>query len=89
MALLIALAAIGLFVAGVTAGIVGVVCVAIRREEKDLSLTGETTGPVTWAGRWITGVGVRNPRLPASTTASELSRPRPHHAERLPRGRRR
>ena len=62
MAPLIALVAIGLFAAGVTAGIVGVVSVAIRREEKNLTLTSEATDPVTRAGRWVNGVYVRAPR---------------------------
>jgi hypothetical protein len=59
MAALIALAAIGLFGAGVTTGILGVVTVAIRREEKNLTLTSQATGNVTRAGRWLNGVGVR------------------------------
>ena len=66
MAPLIALAAIGLFAAGVTAGIVGVVSVAIRREEKNLTLTSEATDPVTRTGRWVNGVYVRAPRRAAS-----------------------
>jgi hypothetical protein len=61
MALLIALAAIGLFAAGVTAGIVGVVSVAIRREDKNLTLTSEATDPVTQTARWVNGVYVRAP----------------------------
>ncbi len=61
MAPLIALAAIGLFAAGVTAGIVGVVSVAIRREEENLTLTSEATDPVTRTGRWVNGVYVRAP----------------------------
>ena len=65
MALLIALAAIGLFAAGVIAGIVGVASVAIRREEKDLTLTREATGTVTRAGRALNGVYVRVPRQTA------------------------
>jgi len=59
MAALIAFAAIGLFGAGVTTGILGVVTVAIRREEKYLTLTSEATGKVPRAGRWLNGVGVR------------------------------
>jgi hypothetical protein len=62
MALLIALTAIGLFAAVVTAGIVGVVSLAIRREEKYFTLTSETTDPVTRMGRWVNGVYVRAPR---------------------------
>jgi hypothetical protein len=64
MASLIALAEIGLFAAGVIAGIIGVVSVAIRREEKNLTLTSEATDPVARAGRWVNGVYVRAPRRP-------------------------
>ncbi len=41
MAALIAFAAIGLFAAGVVAGIIGVVSLAIRREERNFTLTSE------------------------------------------------
>jgi hypothetical protein len=61
MALVIALAEIGLFASGVIAGIVGVVSVAIRREEKNLTLTSEATDPVTQMARWVNGVYVRAP----------------------------
>lgn len=63
MAPLIALAAIGLFVAGVIAGIIGVVSVAIRREEKNLTLTSGATDPMTQAGRQVNRVYVRAPRI--------------------------
>jgi len=59
MAALIALAAVGLFAAGATAGIIGVVCVAIRREDKNLTLTSQATDNVTRVGRWVNGVHVR------------------------------
>ena len=62
MTALIALAALGLFAAGVTAGIIGVVSVAIRREEKNLTLISEPPDHVTRAGRWLNGVFVRAPR---------------------------
>jgi hypothetical protein len=61
MAASIALTAFVLFAAGVVAGIIGVVCVAIRREEANLSLTSQATDHVTRAGRWLNGVGVRAP----------------------------
>jgi hypothetical protein len=61
MTAFIILAAIGLFAAGTTAGIIGVVCLAIRREEANLTLTSEATDHVTRAGRWLNGVGVRAP----------------------------
>jgi hypothetical protein len=62
MVALIALAAIGLFAAGVTTGIIGMVSVAIRREEKNLTLTCEATDHLTRTGRWLNGVYVRAPR---------------------------
>jgi hypothetical protein len=65
MAVLIAVTASGLFAAGVVAGIIGVVCVAIRREDKNLTLTSQATDHVTRAGRWLNGVGVRAPHRPA------------------------
>ena len=46
MAASIALTAFGLFAAGIVAGIIGVVCMAISREEK-LSLTSQATDHVT------------------------------------------
>jgi hypothetical protein len=61
MTTLIASAAISLFAAGAYTGIICVVCVAIRREDKHLTLTSEATSHVTRAGRWLNGVGVRAP----------------------------
>jgi len=61
MAVLITLAALSLFTAGIVAGIIGVVCVAIRREETNLTLTSEATDPVIRAGRRLNGVGIRAP----------------------------
>jgi hypothetical protein len=66
MTALIAFAAIGLFAAGAGTGIIGVVSVAIRREDKHLTLTTEATDNVTRAGRWLTGVRVRAPRHSAA-----------------------
>jgi hypothetical protein len=62
MATLIALAAIGVFAAGIVAGVIGVVSVAIRREERNLTLTSEAPGHLAEAGRWLNGVHVRAPR---------------------------
>jgi len=66
MAVLIALTAFGLFAAGATAGITGVVSLAIHREDKNLTLTSEATDNVTRAGRRLNGVGVRIPRRNAA-----------------------
>ena len=71
MAALIVLAAIGLFAAGATAGIIGLVSLAIRREEKYLTLTSKVPDHVTRAGRWLNGVYVRAPRR---TAAADLER---------------
>lgn len=84
MASLIALAAMGLFAGGLIAGIVGVVSVAIRREEKNLTLTTEATDPVTRAGRWVNGVHVRAPRGavvggPGRRQRHLIQRPLPRH----------
>jgi hypothetical protein len=64
---LIPFAAAGLFTAGATTGIIGVVTLAIRREEKNLTLTSAATDHVTRAGRWLNGVGVRAPLRPAAS----------------------
>jgi hypothetical protein len=64
---LIPFAAAGLFAAGGTTGIIGVVTMAIRREEKNLTLTSAATDHVTRAGRRLNGVGVRAPLRPAPT----------------------
>ena len=66
MAALIVLAAICLFAAGAIAGITGVVAVAIRREDRNLTLTGQAPGTVTRAGRCLTGLHVRAPSRTAT-----------------------
>jgi hypothetical protein len=58
----IALAGIGVFVAGIVAGVIAVVTVAIRREERNLTLTSGPTDTMTRTGRWLNGVGVRTAR---------------------------
>jgi hypothetical protein len=68
MATLIALAAIGLFAAGAVAGIIGVVSVAIRREERNFTLTSGAPDAVTRAGRRLNGVYVRVPHPTAAKT---------------------
>ena len=76
MAASIALTAFVLFAAGVVAGIIGVVCVAIRREEANLSLTSQATDHVTRAGRWLNGVGVRAPHRSAAVRHARVRRRR-------------
>ena len=59
MALVVALVAVAVFVSGVVAGIMGVVAVAVRREERVHSMTGKASDPVTRAGRWLIGLWTR------------------------------
>jgi hypothetical protein len=101
MAPLIALTAISLFAAGVIAGIIGMVSVAICREEKNFTLTSEATDPVTQAGRWVNGVYIRAPRrrrpadrrqrdllqrpLPDMALALQVPSPRPRYTHQTGR----
>ena len=62
MTALIALVAICLLAAGLTAGILAVVALAIRREERNLTLTRAAPGPLARTGRRLTGLYVRAPR---------------------------
>lgn len=62
MGALIALAGLALFAAGAAVGIIGMVSVAIRREERNLTFTCEAPDLTTRAGRWLNGVHVRAPR---------------------------
>jgi len=71
MAALIALLAVCLFAAGAAAGIIAVVAVAIRREERKLTLTGAAPGPVASAGRWLNGLYVR---APGGTTTGDRNK---------------
>ena len=73
MAALIALAAIGVFAAGIFVGVIAVVSVAIRREERNLTLISGATDAVSWAGRSLNGVCVRAPRrTPAADKTTAL-----------------
>ncbi len=58
MAVPIALAAISLLAAAVSAALIGLVSVAIRKEDKNHTLTSQPTGTLTRAGRRLTGVHV-------------------------------
>lgn len=70
MAALLALLAICLFAAGAAAGIIGVVALAIRREERNLTLTSAAPGQVASAGRWLNGLYVRAPAAPPPATGT-------------------
>jgi hypothetical protein len=63
MTALIALAATGIVAGGVAAGIIGVMSVAIRREEKDLTLTSEAPDHGT-RDRMVAERGVRSHPAP-------------------------
>ena len=85
MASLIALAATSLSAAAAFAAIIGVASVAIRREEKNHTLTSAPTSRLTQAGRRLNGVYVRAPghtvpRDPQTTPAlpSRPARRRSH-----------
>ena len=67
MVALIALAAIGVFAAGIFAGVIAVVSVAIRREERKFTLTSQAPDNVTRAGRLLNGVYVRALHRTAAT----------------------
>jgi hypothetical protein len=66
MTALIALVAICLFAAGVGTATLGVAALAIRREERNLTLTSAAPDALSRAGRWLTGLSVRAPRRTAT-----------------------
>jgi hypothetical protein len=72
MAAVIALAAICLVAVGALAGITGMVAVAIRREDRNLTLTSQAPGTVTRAGRRLTGLHVRT--TPVAGRSAGLAR---------------
>ena len=67
MTILIALAPIGLFTAGISIGIIGLMCVAVRREHSHHTLSKQPTDNVTRAGRLLNGVYVRAPHRAVAT----------------------
>jgi hypothetical protein len=89
MAALIALVAVCLFAVGVAAGIIGVVAVAIHREERNLTLTSAAPSQVARAGRWLNGLYVRAPIAPPPATgrrsrSNPRIRPTSHTLNRSP-----
>ena len=56
-----ALAAVALFIGGAVIGVVAVVSLGIRREERDLSLTSDRNDRVTRSARRLTGASSRIP----------------------------
>ena len=63
MAIPIALAAISLLAGAVSAGLVVVVSVAVRKEDSNFTLSSQATGNLTRMGRRLTGVHVARPAL--------------------------
>ncbi len=64
MATLTALAAVALLIVVVIAAAIGLMGVAIRREEKNLTLTREAPDQLTRAARWLNGAYARAPHQP-------------------------
>jgi hypothetical protein len=62
MATLTALAAIALLIVVVIAAAIGLMGVAIRREEKNRTLTHEAPDQLTRTARWLNGAYARAPR---------------------------
>ncbi|HEY6313026.1 MAG TPA: hypothetical protein VIY52_19790 [Streptosporangiaceae bacterium] len=54
----VALTAISLFATAVLAGLIGVVSVAIRKEDKNLTLAAKAPDNLTRVARWLTGLHV-------------------------------
>lgn len=53
-------AIIALFLSGVVAGVIVVVALAVRREDRRFSLIGEAPDRMSRSARRLTGVGCRN-----------------------------
>jgi hypothetical protein len=66
MTTLTAQAAIGMLIAGVIAEALAMMSVAIRREEKNLTLTRAAPDQLTRAARWLNGAYGRAPRPTAT-----------------------
>jgi hypothetical protein len=54
------IAILAMFLGGVTFGVLVVVCAAIKREDRKLSLTGPAPGAAARGTRLLTGVGSRD-----------------------------
>jgi hypothetical protein len=59
-------AAIALVVAGAAIGILVMVCLGIKRDDRPGRFPADASGPLTRASRKITGTGIRGPELAAS-----------------------
>jgi len=52
---------VALFLGGVVTGVITVVALAVRREDRRYSLTGAAPDRMSRSARWLTGVGLRDP----------------------------
>ncbi len=59
MAVVVVLIGVAIFLSGIVAGIIGLVAVAVHREERAHTLTGAASDSITRAGRLLTGLYVR------------------------------
>ena len=52
---------VALFLGGVVTGVITVVAMAVRREDRRYSLTSAAPDRMSRSARWLTGVGLRDP----------------------------
>jgi hypothetical protein len=58
-----AIALLAIFLGGVVFGVIVIVSLAIKREDRRLSLSRKETDPITRGARILTGVGSRGDRI--------------------------
>ena len=68
MAVIIAILVAGMFLAGAVVGIIAIVSIGIRREERQFSLSRGAPDQVSHGARYLTGLYVRN----GSTVPAEV-----------------
>lgn len=61
-------AAIALLVTGIAIGVIAVVSLGVRREERAFTLTGDTRDPLARGARRLTGLYTRAPDMPRRTS---------------------
>ena len=60
MAGVVVVVIIALFLGGIAVGVIGVVAVSVRREDRHYSLGGDAPDRVSQSARWLNGVGRRD-----------------------------
>ncbi len=63
-----------IFITGVVAGVIGLVAVAVHREERNHTLTGPAPDHITRAAQTLTGLYVRAPDAARETSAPRGAR---------------